>query len=184
MFFLDSQRRGRVSIPALLCSPILAEFMELKDPTLSDISKRQNWFSGTACKRAYGQFVLLDKSRNGLIDKTELQGYRNGSLTPIFIDRVFQVVQTYQGQLVQIVSHRISPDTSTLYLQSKTHTFQSRFLIFTRSWILIIMASTSTRWVFYCNQSRPNWPSFILNHRQLKMCLLNFLIWQNVSSAM
>ena len=50
-----------------------------------------NWFSAPSALRVYGQYLNLDKDHNGMLSKAELLAYGTGTLTPAFVDRVFQV---------------------------------------------------------------------------------------------
>merc|ERR1712141_495494 len=47
----------------------------------------------------YGQYLNLDKDHNGMLSKTELQAYGTATLTPTFIDRIFEECLTYGGEM-------------------------------------------------------------------------------------
>lgn len=47
-----------------------------------------------------GQYLNLDKDHNGMLSKEELSRYGTGTLTNIFLDRVFQECLTYDGEMV------------------------------------------------------------------------------------
>ena len=49
--------------------------------------------------RVYGQYLNLDKDHNGMLSKTELQAYGTATLTPTFIDRIFEECLTYGGEM-------------------------------------------------------------------------------------
>ena len=49
--------------------------------------------------RVYGQYLNLDKDHNGMLSKLELLAYGTGTLTPTFIDRVFEECLTYGGEM-------------------------------------------------------------------------------------
>ncbi|KAJ3029836.1 Serine/threonine-protein phosphatase 2A regulatory subunit B'' subunit gamma [Rhizophlyctis rosea] len=99
IFFLDPMRRGKISIQTILLSPILTEMFELRENELSRDYERTNWFSAYSSLRIYGQFLNMDLDRNGMLSRSELAGYSNGTLTGVFLDRVFQEYQTYGGQM-------------------------------------------------------------------------------------
>jgi serine/threonine-protein phosphatase 2A regulatory subunit B'' len=119
LFFLDAQKRGRVSITDILASPVLAEFLTVQlnnpirellmmDPpstvtamnSATGLAKpRENWFGREVSVRVYSTFLDLDHDANGLLSKEELGAWNHGSLTAAFVDRVFACSQTYDGQL-------------------------------------------------------------------------------------
>ena len=47
----------------------------------------------------YGQYLNLDKDHNGMLSKSELLAYGTATLTPTFIDRVFEECLTYGGEM-------------------------------------------------------------------------------------
>ncbi|KAI8912180.1 Serine/threonine-protein phosphatase 2A regulatory subunit B [Powellomyces hirtus] len=98
-FFLDPMRRGKIKIQTILLSPILTELFELREPELPKDFERTNWFSSYSSLRVYGQFLNLDTDRNGMLSREELSNYNGGSLTSVFLDRVFQECQTYGGEM-------------------------------------------------------------------------------------
>lgn len=61
--------------------------------------QEQNWFSAPSALRVYGQYLNLDKDHNGMLNKEELAGYGTGTLTGVFLDRVFQECLTYDGEM-------------------------------------------------------------------------------------
>ncbi|OAE31055.1 hypothetical protein AXG93_4031s1050 [Marchantia polymorpha subsp. ruderalis] len=91
-FFCDSQRRGKLCIKKVLLSNCLAELMELHQETEEDggeADSSDNWFSLSSAQRICDMFLALDKDLNGTLNKQELQAYSDGTLTEIFIERVF-----------------------------------------------------------------------------------------------
>lgn len=52
-----------------------------------------------------GQYLNLDKDHNGMLSKEELSRYGTGTLTNIFLDRVFQECLTYDGEMVITYFH-------------------------------------------------------------------------------
>lgn len=89
-------------------------------------AQESNWFSAPSALRVYGQYLNLDKDHNGMLSKEELARYiaevlksfgftkelishycfryGTGTLTPVFIDRVFQEFLTYDGEMVRSFS--------------------------------------------------------------------------------
>ncbi|CAM6103845.1 unnamed protein product [Calypogeia fissa] len=91
-FFCDNQRRGKLCIKKVLLSNCLAELMELhqeNDDEGQEIDSSDNWFSLSSAQRICDMFLALDKDLNGTLNKQELQAYSDGTLTEIFIERVF-----------------------------------------------------------------------------------------------
>ncbi|CAD8145381.1 unnamed protein product [Paramecium pentaurelia] len=97
-FFLDSKRTGRIYIKDMLTSPILAELYELRQEKLTLEELGQNWFSKQSALKVYERYLKLDNDHNGLLSKQELSKYSWG-LTDIFIDRVFEEYQTFEGEM-------------------------------------------------------------------------------------
>lgn len=48
--------------------------------------------------RVYEKYLKLDIDHNGLLKKTELIKYNSG-LTSIFVDRIFEEYQTFEGEM-------------------------------------------------------------------------------------
>ncbi|CAM6017318.1 unnamed protein product [Sphagnum balticum] len=91
-FFCDPLRRGKLCIKKVLLSNCLAELMELHQETEEEGGEPEpadNWFSLSSAQRICDTFLGLDKDMNGTLSKQELQGYAEGTLTDIFIERVF-----------------------------------------------------------------------------------------------
>ncbi|EAR97716.2 serine/threonine-protein phosphatase 2A regulatory subunit B subunit gamma (macronuclear) [Tetrahymena thermophila SB210] len=97
-FFLDPKRTGRIYIKDMLTSPILAELYELRQDRFTVEELSQNWFSVQSTQKVYQKYLKLDTDHNGLLKKSELQKYSWG-LTNIFIDRVFEECQTFEGEI-------------------------------------------------------------------------------------
>jgi serine/threonine-protein phosphatase 2A regulatory subunit B'' len=97
-FYLDPKRTGKIMIKDMLTSPILAELYELKSQNMSLEDALGNWFSVQSSLRVYDNYLRLDQDRNGMLKKEELARYSPG-LTNIFIDRVFEEYQTYEGEM-------------------------------------------------------------------------------------
>ena len=97
-FFLDPKRTGKILIKDMLTSPILAELYELRQERWNMEDAMQNWFSVQSSLRVYDQYLKLDTDHNGMLKKEELAKYSPG-LTKIFIDRVFEEYQTFEGEM-------------------------------------------------------------------------------------
>lgn len=98
-FFLDPLRTGRVRIQDTLACSFLDDLLELRDEELPKDLQEANWFSAPSALRVYGQYLNLDKDHNGMLSKEELAGYGTGTLTSVFLDRVFQECLTYSGEM-------------------------------------------------------------------------------------
>lgn len=98
-FFLDPLRTGKIKIRDILCCPFLDDFIELETGKLSKTDFETSWFSARSALRVYGDYLNLDRSRNGMLSKSELACYSKGTLTSAFVDRVFQECQTYDGDI-------------------------------------------------------------------------------------
>nr|GME00463.1 probable serine/threonine-protein phosphatase 2A regulatory subunit B'' subunit TON2 [Ipomoea batatas] len=91
-FFCDTNRRGKACIKKILLSNCLQELMELhqeSEEEVTDMEQAENWFSLTSAQRICDMFLALDKDMNGTLSKQELREYADGTLTDIFIERVF-----------------------------------------------------------------------------------------------
>ncbi|KAL3287791.1 hypothetical protein HHI36_002254 [Cryptolaemus montrouzieri] len=99
LFFLDTLRAGRVKILDILACSFLDDLLELRDETLSKELLEQNWFSVSSAMRIYGHYLNLDRDHNGMLSKLELANYGSGTLTQPFLDRVFQTLLTYGGEM-------------------------------------------------------------------------------------
>ncbi|KAJ0727030.1 putative serine/threonine-protein phosphatase 2A regulatory subunit B'' subunit gamma [Helianthus annuus] len=89
-FFCDPSRRGKACIKKILLSNCLQELMELHQESeveAADTEQTENWFSLASTQRICDMFIDLDKDANGTISDEELQGYADGTLTEIFIQR-------------------------------------------------------------------------------------------------
>ncbi|GFR61812.1 serine/threonine-protein phosphatase 2A regulatory subunit B'' subunit gamma [Elysia marginata] len=98
-FFLDPLRSGKIRIQDILACSFLDDLLELRDEELSKEMQESNWFSAPSALRVYGQYLNLDKDRNGMLSKEELARYGTGTLTDVFLDRVFQECLTYEGEM-------------------------------------------------------------------------------------
>ena len=104
-FFLDPKRRGKIAIKDMLCSGlnILDELHELKAEDWEEDEGGggggANWFSSRNALRVYSDYLELDEDHNGMLSKSELISYGNGTLTHVFVNRVFQECHTYEGEM-------------------------------------------------------------------------------------
>lgn len=98
-FFLDPLRAGRIRIQDILACTFLDELLELRDQDLSKEVQETNWFSAPSALRVYGMYLSLNEDHNGMLSKQELLKYGTGTLTPAFVNRVFQECLTYEGEM-------------------------------------------------------------------------------------
>ena len=100
-FFLDPKRTGKINIRDIVTSNILTEFNEMKEPIpVNDpnFNNSNNWFSITNFWRIYKKYIDLDRDKNGMLSKEELNRFGPG-LTMIFIDRIFEEYQRYDNSI-------------------------------------------------------------------------------------
>lgn len=98
-FFLDPMRTGKIKIQDILACSFLDDLLELRDDDLPKDVQESNWFSAHSALRVYGQYLNLDVDHNGMLSKEELAKYGTGTLTGVFLDRVFQECLTYDGEM-------------------------------------------------------------------------------------
>jgi serine/threonine-protein phosphatase 2A regulatory subunit B'' len=99
-FFLDPMKKGRIDIRSLLTSPILPELYELRqEAKMSEQDASQNWFSVQSAFKVYRSYLDMDKDQNGMLSPQELGSFGSGMLTDVFIQRVFEECQTYDGEM-------------------------------------------------------------------------------------
>lgn len=98
-FFLDPMRTGKLKIQDILSCSFLDDLLELRDEVLSKEKQESNWFSAPSALRVYGQYLNLDTDHNGMLSKDELKRFGTGTLTNVFLDRVFQECLTYEGEM-------------------------------------------------------------------------------------
>ncbi|XP_022081384.1 serine/threonine-protein phosphatase 2A regulatory subunit B'' subunit gamma-like [Acanthaster planci] len=98
-FFLDPMRTGKIRIQDILACSFLDDLLELRDEDLPKDAQESNWFSAPSALRVYGQYLNLDKDHNGMLSKQELARFGTGTLTNVFLDRVFQECLTYDGEM-------------------------------------------------------------------------------------
>jgi len=88
-----------VRIRDILASGFLDELLELRDEDLPKDAQDSNWFSASSALRVYGQYLNLDINRNGMLCQEELRRFGTGTLTPVFIQRVFEECMTYEKEM-------------------------------------------------------------------------------------
>ncbi|XP_054725958.1 serine/threonine-protein phosphatase 2A regulatory subunit B'' subunit gamma-like isoform X1 [Anastrepha obliqua] len=98
-FFLDPLHTGRIRIRDILASGLLTELLELRDEEAPKETQELNWFSMPSVLTVYGNYLNLDKDHNGMLSKQELAGYGTGTLTSVFLDRVFDECRTFDGEM-------------------------------------------------------------------------------------
>lgn len=98
-FFLDPLRTGKIRILDILACSFLDDLLELRDQDLAKDVQDANWFSAPSALRVYGQYLNLDKDHNGMLSRQELLSYGTSTLTPTFVDRVFEECLTYGGEM-------------------------------------------------------------------------------------
>ncbi|UYV68979.1 PPP2R3C, partial [Cordylochernes scorpioides] len=98
-FFLDPLKTNRVRIQDILCCSFLDDLLELRSEELSKEAQQSNWFSAPSALRVYGQYLNLDSDHNGMLSPRELASYGTGTLTTVFINRLFQECVTYNGEM-------------------------------------------------------------------------------------
>lgn len=72
---------------------------QLRDEETPKDAQETNWFSAPSALSIYGHYLNLDKDHNGMLSKTELAGYGSGTLTTVFLDRLFAECITYDGEM-------------------------------------------------------------------------------------
>lgn len=69
----------------------------MRDEEAPKGAQETNWFSAPSALSIYGHYLNLDKDHNGMLSKAELGGYGSGTLTTVFLDRLFAECITYDG---------------------------------------------------------------------------------------
>lgn len=99
VFFLDPNGTGHIRISDILVSGFLDDVLQLRDANLPLPLQEDNWFCAPSALRVYGEYLNLDKDHNGMLSKEELAALGIGTLTRLFLDRLFQECQTYGGEM-------------------------------------------------------------------------------------
>ncbi|PNH11580.1 Serine/threonine-protein phosphatase 2A regulatory subunit B'' subunit gamma [Tetrabaena socialis] len=97
-------KNGSVRIRDLVNSIVLQELNELKNNQLQEHQLISNWFSFQSTQRVYKTFLALDEDMNGLLSRAEFSAISNGTMSPLFISRIFEEhvmrVRVVQGRKV------------------------------------------------------------------------------------
>lgn len=72
--------------------------MKLRDEETPKGAQETNWFSAPSALSIYGHYLNLDKDHNGMLSKSELSGYGSGTLTSVFLERLYAECITYDGE--------------------------------------------------------------------------------------
>ncbi|KAG2425387.1 hypothetical protein HXX76_013801 [Chlamydomonas incerta] len=83
-------KNGAVRIRDLVNSIVLQELNELKNNQLQEHQLISNWFSFQSTQRVYKTFLALDEDMNGLLSRAEFSAISNGTMSPLFISRIFE----------------------------------------------------------------------------------------------
>ncbi|CBY09248.1 unnamed protein product [Oikopleura dioica] len=92
-------RKKTIRIQDILACSFLDDLLELRDEELSQELQDSNWFSASSVLRIYGNYLNLDRDHNGMLSRQELQKYGTGSLSPVFLERIYEECLTYEGEL-------------------------------------------------------------------------------------
>lgn len=98
-FFLDPLGMGRIRIRDILACSFLDDLLELRDDDAPKDAQEINWFSAPSALSVYGHYLNLDRDHNGMLSREELAGYGSGTLTAVFLERVFAECHTYNGEM-------------------------------------------------------------------------------------
>jgi len=96
VFFLDPMRKGKIKLTDLMNSRMLREFNELRQQ-LPISKKGKDWFTSKSALDLYERYLKLDTDQNGMLSKEEFMRYNGGSLTAVFVDRLFQEYRMYRS---------------------------------------------------------------------------------------
>ena len=96
MFQLDPLRKGKVRIAELVATPAFAELIAVRDGRKGS---ETYWFQPDVALRVYGKYLELDEDQNGMLSPAELKGFDSELITDMFIGRIFQVYNTYSGEM-------------------------------------------------------------------------------------
>lgn len=61
--------------------------------------KPPDWFSSQSAVQVYANYLNLDTDHNGMLSKKEFSRFNQGSLTSVFVDRLFQEYKMYPSKV-------------------------------------------------------------------------------------
>ncbi|XGW21570.1 hypothetical protein V3C99_004489 [Haemonchus contortus] len=110
-FQFDPQRTGKISILELASTPALDDLFEVlsKQKRKSAEKSREtssSWCSLSRFWKALEQFRLCDRDGSGMLSLEECRGLREGTITPLFLERVFANQMLYGDQPPQEMDFR------------------------------------------------------------------------------
>lgn len=97
--FLEDLLEVNVSISYKKKKFLLLIELQLRDEETPKDAQESNWFSAPSALSIYGHYLNLDTNHNGMLSKAELGGYGSGTLTTVFLDRLFAESITYDGEM-------------------------------------------------------------------------------------
>eukprot|EP01116_Phalansterium_solitarium_P021930 TRINITY_DN7041_c0_g1_i1.p1 TRINITY_DN7041_c0_g1~~TRINITY_DN7041_c0_g1_i1.p1 ORF type:complete len:452 (+),score=181.34 TRINITY_DN7041_c0_g1_i1:103-1458(+) len=98
-FFLDPNRRGKISIQETATSHVMDQMMELLPNSSAGGDVNRNWFSMSYFQDIYNQFIQLDLDGNKKLSKRELMNFQKRTMTDTFVTRIFEEYPTEKGDL-------------------------------------------------------------------------------------
>lgn len=102
VFFLDTHRRGKLRIKAIVESPVMVEFDALRYPHGHlQGTKKNSWFSAQHTQDVYAIYLGLDSNQNGMLSREEFRAFNGGNLTNIFIEGLFAEYRMYPSSAAQ-----------------------------------------------------------------------------------
>ncbi|RWS30893.1 serine/threonine-protein phosphatase 2A regulatory subunit B'' subunit gamma-like isoform X1, partial [Leptotrombidium deliense] len=122
-FFLDSHHTQRIKIVDILESGFLEDLLELRNENLQKTREETNWFSYDNALRFYSCYISLDENQNGMLSKDEFRKFGNGCFSRLFVDRIFEELLTYNGEidfkvfidLILMMENKKEPQSLNLY---------------------------------------------------------------------
>ncbi|KAK5985459.1 EF-hand domain-containing protein [Trichostrongylus colubriformis] len=104
-FQFDPQRTGKVSMLELISTRVLDDLFEVlmrqkREPETADKTwdTASSWFSMARFWRVLEQFRICDKDCSGMVSLEECRAFRDGTITPLFWERVFANQMLYGDQ--------------------------------------------------------------------------------------
>uniref|UniRef100_A0A8L8K6A2 Calmodulin n=1 Tax=Heligmosomoides polygyrus TaxID=6339 RepID=A0A8L8K6A2_HELPZ len=101
-FLMDPFKMGKISIQELADSRVLHDLFEVlseqKHPRVSDgvsPNSKPSWCSVARFSKVLDQFRMCDRDGSGMISLEECHNYRDGAVTPLFLERVYATQMLY-----------------------------------------------------------------------------------------